>query len=81
MAYSERHYTFKVSRLNATLVANTSVRIFGRTLLYKSAYFRKDPCRVYYTKRDLQKIEAELQVYLESLTEDFSNVVFDEYVV
>lgn len=78
-AYSERHYDYKVRRLNAPLVANACVHIFGKTLLYKSAYFREEPCRVYYTEHDLQKIEAELQVYLESLTEDFSNVVFDEY--
>lgn len=81
LAYGKQNFGYKVDRLDAPLVANICVRIFGRELLYMSAYYREEPCRVYYTKRDLQKIEAELQVYLESLTEDFSNVVFDEYGV
>lgn len=81
LAYSKQYFGYKVDKLDAPFVANTCVRIFGRTLLDKSAYFKEEPIRVYYTRRDLQKIEAELQVYLESLTEDFSNVVFDEYGV
>lgn len=81
LAYSKRYFGYEVNKLDACFVANICIRIFGRELLYKSAYYREEACRIYYTEQDLQKIEAELQAYLEGLTEDFSNVVFDEFGV
>lgn len=81
LAYSRNTFgKYKVDRLDAPQTVNTCVRIFGRCLLEKSATYKARKMQDY-GKRPLQKIEAELQVYLESLTEDFSNVVFDEYGV
>lgn len=78
LAYDREAYQSVGVQLNAPQVARMCVYIFGAVLLDKSPHYKKMESETF-SKRDLQKIEAELQVYLESLKDDFSNVVFDEY--
>lgn len=80
LVYERERYQVVGVKFDQVDVARKCVCIFGEVLLVKSERYRKclgEPV----SKRDLRKIEAELQVYLEGLTEDFSNVVFDEYGV
>lgn len=69
--------TFK--KLDSVKVANACVFIFGEVLESKSPHYQNNPDAL--SPSDCDIVESELQTYLESLTEDFSNVVFDEYEV
>lgn len=80
LAYDREVYQHVGIQFEEVQVATMCVYVFGEVLLNKSPHYKKMESNTF-SKQDLQKIEAELQVYLESLTEDFSNVVFTEYGV
>lgn len=71
--YNGNHF----KKLDSVNVANACIVIFGDVLGSKSPHYQNNLNAL--SPLDCDIVEAELQTYLESLTEDFSNVVFDEY--
>lgn len=68
-----------LKKLDSVKVANACAVVFGEVLASKSPHYQNNQDAL--SPLDCDIAEAELQTYLESLTEDFSNVVFDEYGV
>lgn len=69
----------RFKKFDSVNVANACAVIFGVVLVSKSQHYQSNQNSL--SPLDCDFVEDELQTYLESLTEDFSNVVFDEYGV
>lgn len=71
LSYDREQYTGQDIWMNPVSIANQCLYISAVVLLSKTSASDND--------LTLAELESELQHYLETLTSDFSNVVFDEY--
>lgn len=78
--YEKFHFGEFNTEIEPCKIANMVCYIMGE-FIYKSKHLTDKCWDDELTEKDLKIIENELQIYLESLDEDLSNVAFDEWGV
>ena len=78
--YEQSNFGEFNTEIEPSKIANMVCYIVGE-LIYKSNHLTNHCWNEKLTEKDLEIIEDEFQVYLESLDEDLSNVAFDEWEI